>query len=113
MTVLEVYVTQKYTFWGDILALSETRELKKEGQAIIFFISKLLLSICPDTLLVECLLPCSCYCVLSTLLAVEFMETGRHNLWRSQLYMAALGTERAQGTSENGKENEMGNVREP
>ena len=55
MTVLEVYVTQKYTFWGDMLALSEARGLEKEGRAIIFFISKLLLSICPDTLLFECL----------------------------------------------------------
>ena len=54
VTVLEVYATQKYTFWGDMLALSEARGLEKEGQ-VIFFISKLLLSICPDTLLVECL----------------------------------------------------------
>ena len=36
VTVLEVYATQKYTFWGDMLALSEARGLEKEGRVIFF-----------------------------------------------------------------------------
>ena len=69
MTVLEVYATQKYTFWGDMLALSEARGLEKEGRAIFFsFLNYFFLSVptlyclnvCTSLLMLLCAVKSSC-----------------------------------------------------